>query len=449
MRRSRTAVLFLFVTAMCWAEQSSRPGIDWPSFRGANASGVSEGYPLPVTWDVQKGENVLWKTPIPGLGLSSPIVWRDRIFLSTAISGEQTPDLKPGLYGDIGSVDDGSTHRWIVCCIDKRTGRVAWERTARTGIPKIKRHPKSTHANSTLATDGEHVVAFFGSEGLFCYDLNGKLLWSKDLGVLDSAFYVAPEAQWEFASSPIIHSGAVIVQCDVLKNSFLAAFRIKDGSEIWRTVRDDVPSWSTPSIYGSGGEAQVVVNGFRHIGGYDANTGKELWRMQGGGDIPVPAPIVAAGVGYITGAHGPLAPVYAIRLSARGDVSLQPNQTSNDGVIWMNKEGSYMATPLLYGDHLYNCRWNGVFCCYDPKTGNRLYQQRVGAGAFTASPVAGDGKIFVASEDGDVYVIKAGPAYELLAKNSLGEVCLATPALSEGKLLIRTQRNLLAIAAGK
>ncbi len=447
---SLRVVVSVFVLSFAYAlpppDNKPSQGVDWPSFRGPDAAGVAEGYPLPTTWDIEKSEHFRWKTPIPGLGLSSPIVWRDRVFVSTSIGARGAPKLKTGLYGEVGSVDDNSVHRWVVYCIDKKTGKVIWERTAHSGVPRVKRHPKSTHANATLATDGEHVVAFFGSEGLYCYDLKGKLLWSKDLGVLDSAFFVMPAAQWEFASSPLIHDNMVITQCDVLKNSFLAAFSIKDGSELWRTPRDDYPTWSTPSIYRSGQGAQIVVNGFKHIGGYDALTGKELWRMRGGGDIPVPTPVVFGDMAYITGAHGSLAPVYAIRLGARGDISLQENQTSNDYVAWMSKEGAYMATPLAYGGYLYNCRWNGVLCCYDLKTGDRRYQQRLGAGgAFTASPVAGDGKIYITSEDGDVFVVKAGSNYDLLAKNSLGEVCMATPAISQGVLLVRTQGNLLAI----
>jgi len=316
-------------------------------------------------------------------------------------------------------------------------------------VPRVKRHPKSTHANSTLATDGTHVVAFFGSEGLYCYDMEGKLLWSKDLGLLDSGYFVAPEAQWEFGSSPILFESMILLQCDVLQGSFLAAFRVKDGSEVWRTPREDVPTWGTPSIHVSGRNAQVVVNGYKHIGGYDARTGKELWRMRGGGDIPVPTPVIHEDLAFITNAHGPISPVYAIRMSAAGDISLKQDQSASEHIAWsLNREGSYMGTPLVYGGLLYNCRWNGVLNCYSARDGTRQYQQRLGEGAtaFTASPVASDGKIYIASEDGDVYVLKAGPTFQLLARNPMGEVCMATPAISEGMLIIRTQNNLVAIS---
>ena len=444
-----TAALLPLVLALSPGVEKSPLSNHWPSFRGANAGGIAEGFELPVTWNLERSENVRWKTAIPGLGLSSPVVWGNRIFISTAIGGQESRQLKAGLYGSVDSVDDDTPHRWIVYCVDKQTGQIMWEKTAHTGLPKVKRHPKSTHANSTLATDGTHVVAFFGSEGLYCYDMEGKLLWSKDFGLLDSGFFTAPTAQWEFGSSPIIHEDVVVVQCDVQKNSFIAALSIKDGAEIWHTSRDEVPTWGSPVVYTSGRGAQIIVNGFKHIGGYDAVTGKELWRLRGGGDIPVPTPVVSGDMVYVTNAHGRFAPLYAIRLNAVGDISLKGEQSSNKFVAWSQlRDGAYMATPLVYGDYLFNCRWNGVLCCYEAISGNRIYQERLGAGtsAFTSSPVAGNGKIYVCSEEGDVFVVKAAPKFELLAKNTLGEVCLATPAISEGMLFFRTQNHLLAIS---
>jgi outer membrane protein assembly factor BamB len=424
---------------------------NWPSFRGSNASGIADGYPLPSHWDAASSKNIRWKTTIPGLGLSSPVIWGDRIYLSTAIGGDRD-GLKIGLYGDIASVQDDTTHRWIVYCLDKNSGKILWEKTLLTAVPKIKRHPKSTHANSTLATDGKHVVAFFGSEGLFCLDTEGKQLWKADFGILDSSFFMAPTAQWEFASSPVIFQDKVLIQCDVLKGSFIAALNIVDGKELWRTSRDDVPTWSTPSILpaSNGSGASLILNGYKHIGGYDVKTGKEIWRLAGGGDIPVPTPVVWKDLIFITNAHGKLSPVYAIRSGATGDISLKDNETSNRFVAWsLPRDGSYMSTPLVYGDKLYNCRWNGVLSCYQADSGERLYQERLGGGTsgFTASPVGGDGKIFIPSEEGDVYVVKAGPTFELIGKNPLDEVCMASPAISEGKLYFRTKTHLIAVAA--
>ncbi len=429
--------------------QSTNGEANWPSFRGPAASGISEGSPLPTTWDVPGSRNVLWKTSVPGLGHSSPIIWGNRIFVSTAISGIERPQLKTGLYGDIWSVNDETPHRWIVYCLDKRTGRIIWEKTVLTAVPKVKRHPKSTHANTTLATDGNHLVVFFGSEGLYCFNLDGRLLWKKDLGLLDSAFYVAPKAQWEFASSPIIYRDLILIQCDVLNGSFVAALNIDSGNEVWRTSRDEVPTWGTPTVLAEGTRVQMIVNGFKRIGGYDVMTGKELWHLQGGGDIPAPTPVAAHGLIFITNAHGKMAPIYAIRTDAAGDISLKGDETSNQFVAWsVPRDGSYMATPLVYGDYLYVCRINGVLGCYEAVTGARVYQERLGSGTsgFSASPVAGDGKIYIASEDGDVFVIRAGPRFEVKGKNPMGEVCMATPAISGGVIYFRTQSHVVAVS---
>ncbi len=433
-------VLWLAALSFCAQE----PG-DWPSFRGPRASGVAPAGATPTAWDVPGSKNVLWKTPLPGLSHSSPIVWGGRVYITTAVSGKENPELRVGLYGDVTPVEDDSVHRWKVLCLDGATGRLLWERTAHEGVPKIKRHTKATHANSTMATDGKRVVACFGSEGLYAYDLDGKLLWKKDLGVLDSGWFASPAAQWGFASSPVLHEDRILLQCDVQKNSFIAAFDAGDGREIWRTARDEVPTWSTPTVHGT----QVVVNGYRHIGGYDLKTGKEIWRMKGGGDIPVPTPVVAHDLIFIASAHGAMAPLYAVRTGAAGDITLQENATSNDHVAWSEpRNGAYMQTPLVWGDLLYSCRDNGVLNCYEARTGRRLYQERLGSGGrmgFTASPVAADGKIYFTRERGEVDVVQAGPEFKLLATNSLGENCLATPAISAGVLFFRTQGHLIAV----
>jgi outer membrane protein assembly factor BamB len=268
--------------------------------------------------------------------------------------------------------------------------------------------------------------------------------------VLDSSFYMVPEAQWEFASSPIIYQDSVLIQCDVLNGSFVAALSIKDGTDLWRTPRTDVPTWGTPTVHADGATAQMIVNGYKHTGGYDVRTGKELWRLKGGGDIPVPTPVVAHGLVFITNAHGPMAPIYAIRLTATGDISLAASEASNQFVAWSYpRDGAYMITPLVYGDYLYNAKNNGVMSCYDAKTGDRIYQQRLGGGTsgFTASPVAGDGKLYFPSEDGDIYVVKAGPTFELVSRNAMGEICMASPAISGGVLYFRTQSHVVAVAA--
>ena len=294
--QSRLIIFCFIFIIMPFYNLLAQPGSEdsnWPSFRGHFARGIADHATPPSSWDLETGNNIKWKIEIPGLAHSSPVIWEERIFVTTAISGSENPELKVGLYGDVTPVAEESIHTWKVICINKANGDLLWERTAYSGIPKVKRHPKSTHANSTPATDGKHVVAFFGSEGLYCYDIKGNLLWKKDLGLLDSGFFIAPEAQWGFASSPVIYQNRVIVQCDIQKGSFIASFDINSGKEIWRTPRDEVPTWSTPTIHTHKGLTQIILNGFKHIGGYNFEDGIEIWKMQGGGDIPVPTPVVA------------------------------------------------------------------------------------------------------------------------------------------------------------
>jgi outer membrane protein assembly factor BamB len=440
--------LAIIISLSAQTATGPRAGVDWPGFRGIEARGVDERATPPLQWSVPESRLVRWRVPVAGLGHSSPVVWGDLVCTATAISGTPDPQLKVGLYGDIESVRDTTSHLWKVMCFDKQKGSLRWERTAKTGVPIVKRHPKSTHASSTLATDGQHLVAFFGSEGLYAYDLKGELLWKKDFGTLDSGFFMVPDAQWGFASSPIIRDGRLVIQVDVQKGSFVAAFDVRTGGELWRTPRADVPTWSTPAVVSMNGREQVIVNGWKHIGGYDLETGKEVWRMIGGGDIPVPTPITGQGLVFITNAHGKMSPIYAIKTTATGDISLKEGETSNAHIAWSYaRDGSYMQTPILYGDILYVCRDNGVLSAFDAATGQRHYQARLGNGStgFSASAVAAAGRIYYTSEDGDVYVVKAGPAFELLATNPLGEVAMATPAISENALIFRTRGYLLSI----
>src|SRR5688572_12239159 len=281
----RPLVIFIVLVASSVAPAADE---NWPQFRGPAAGGVSPTAG-PVEWDVKTSKNVRWKTAVPGLSHSSPVVWGDRVFITTAVPverGDQT--LKTGLYGDIGSVKESAEYRWLVLCFDKNTGKQLWEREAHRGVPKIKRHPKATHANSTPAVDGKRVIAFFGSEGLYCFDLDGKPLWKKDFGLLDSGYFVVPEAQWGFASSPVLFEDQVIVLANVQKDSFLASLDAATGEQRWRTARNDVPTWDTPTVHREGDRTQIIVNGFREIAGYNFADGKKIWTLDGGGDIPVP-----------------------------------------------------------------------------------------------------------------------------------------------------------------
>jgi len=411
------------------------------------SSGVLENANLPETFDFGKMENIKWKIKIPGMGISSPVIWANRLFITSAVSSADKAGFKPGLYGDVTPVNDSSVHEWKVYCIDKNKGEIIWERTSYKGIPKIKRHPKSTHANTSVATDGQHIVAFFGSEGLYCYDFDGNLLWQKNFGVLKSVFFTMKNAEWEFASSPVIHKGVLIIQCDVLENSFVAAYDVKTGKELWKSERDEYPGWCTPNIYTNGGKTYVAVNGYKHRGGYDFKTGKEVWRMSGGGDIQIPTPIIGNGLIYFNSAHGPSSPIMAVKTSATGDITLKDGATSNPGVQWsIPRGGSYMQTLLLYRNRLYNVNWNGTIWCLDPETGKEIYNAKLGKSrSFIASPVASDGRIYIVDEEGTVYIIKDGDTFELLDEIPMNEICMTAPAITDGMIFFRTQHSLFAV----
>ena len=419
---------------------------NWPQFRGPNATGVAEGPGRPVKWDASSSLNVRWKTPIPGLAHSSPVVWGNKVFVTTAVNSVKD-ETRFGLFGDVEPVKNDPQHSWKVIAIDKLTGKILWERTAYEGIPKVKRHPKSSHAASTPVTDGKVVIANFGSEGLYAYDFNGKLLWKQDLGVLDAGWFYDVDYQWEYGSSPIIYKNLVIVQADIQKNSFIAAYDIKSGKLVWKTPREELSSWGTPTVYEGKLRAELITNGTKAIRGYDPLTGKELWRLGPMSEITTPTPFVAQDLIFVTSGYPPVQPIYAIRPGANGDISLKDGKDSNEFIAWSKQRGGpYMPTPIVYGELLYTCSNQGVLTAYNAKTGERVYQERLGGtgGAFTASPVASDGKIYLSSEDGDVFVVKAGPKYELLSKNPVGEVMMATPAISDGLVIVRTISNLYA-----
>lgn len=429
------------------AAEKAEP-VRWPMFRGPGASGVAGDRPTATAWSVPSGAGIRWRVAVPGLGHSSPIVWGERVFLTTAISGKTDPELKVGLYGDIEPVEDATEHRYEVLAFDLETGKLLWRREAWRGVPAIKRHTKASHANSTPATDGRRVVAFFGSEGLHAFDLDGKTLWKQELGRLDSGYYKVPDAQWGFGSSPVIHDGKVLVQADVQGPDFLAAFDAATGKSLWRTERDEVPTWSTPTVYEAGGRERVAVNGYQEIAGYDLATGQRVWRLRGGGDIPVPTPVAWNDLLFITNAHGGLAPLYAVRQTAEGEITPAGEATSSPGLAWSEpRAGSYMQTPIVYRDLLYVCTDNGVLSAWDPRTGAMLWRERLGSGGsgFTASAVAADGKLYYTSELGDVHVVRAGREFEALAVNALDEVAMATPAIAGGTLLWRTQGHLVAV----
>jgi outer membrane protein assembly factor BamB len=454
MNYTRAFAIALLVTACPTIGQGTSQDTgkaNWPQFRGAHALGVSAGTPPPTQWDISTGKNIIWKTPVPGLAHSSPIVWGNKLFVTTAVNDAKKPDLKVGLYGSGDPADDDDVQSWKVLCLDKQSGKILWEQTAHKGKPRIHRHTKATHANCTPATDGKRVIAYFGSEGLFCYDLNGKLIWKKDFGVLRTGPYNAPDLEWGVASSPVLHKDRVYLQCDVLNGGFLACLDAKDGREIWRTPRgEEVAAWSTPAVHESDGFTYVIVNGWKHMGAYDAATGKELWKLSGGGDIPVPTPIVSDGLAYICNAHGRNAPIYAIKLTATGDLTpFEDGRLARGMPWWERRNGAYMQTPIVIDGLIYSCTDSGILNCYDAKSGEKKYQQRLGTGrtGFSASPVACGGKLYFTSEMGDIFVVKAGPTFQQIAENSMGEITMASPAISSGVLYFRTRENVVAVGA--
>jgi outer membrane protein assembly factor BamB len=422
---------------------------NWPQFRGHNASGIAAGQDLPLNWDVKTGTNILWKRGIPGLGHSSPVVWEDRVFVTTAVGEGKEAYLKVGRYGESPDNPEHYVHHYKVFCLDRKTGEINWENTAYSGKPKVDRHIKSSHANCTPATDGKHLLVFFGSQGLYCYDLDGKLLWTKDLGYLDAGAFDVPEIQWGFGSSPIIYEDKAIVLCDVNNQSFITALDLETGKDIWHTLRDENPTWGTPTVHKSEDRMQVIVNGYKHIGGYEVDTGKAIWWMHGGGDIPCPTPVVSNGLVFITNAHGRMRPIYAIRLEAEGDISLAKDEKSNRYIPWFYpRRGAYQPTPLVLDDLLYVADNGGILTCYVAETGEEMYRNPIGGeiSSYSASPVAVDGKLYFSDEYGNIHIVKAGPTYEHLAVNKMDEICMASPAISGKTLFIRARRNLYAIS---
>jgi outer membrane protein assembly factor BamB len=417
--------------------------LNWPSFRGPDGTGVADGQHPPITWNLKDGENVRWKTQIPGLGHSCPAIWGNRVFVTTAISSNPDQKIRIGNYGDVASVNDKSKHLWQVICLDRDSGNILWTRTAYEGVPKIKRHLKGSQANCTPATDGRHVIACFGSEGLYCYDFEGQLLWKRDLSMLDSNFAIEQEYEWGFGNSPLIHEGLVILQCDLSHDSFIAAFSLENGEKVWSTPRDEIPSWSSPVIWRTPARVEIVTNASQYARSYDPTTGKELWRLAKKSEATIPTPVCGKDLVFIASGNRPIQPIFAIRPDATGDISLKEKEDKNAHIAWSKMRGGpYMPTPILYGSYLYTCSNSGILTCYEAATGREVYKQRIGGVSYTASPVAADGRLYFASEQGEVRVVKAGPVFELLAVNTLDDYVMATPAISNGSLWVRSQHFL-------
>lgn len=414
---------------------------NWPQFRGPGASGVSPASGLPDTWNAE--ENVAWKTPVPGRGWSSPIVWNNRIFVTSAINeAGETEAVKKGLYFGGNRPAPKDVHRFVVYCLDLESGKIVWEREVHRGVPEHGHHVKGSLASETAVTDGERVYAYIGNVGLFCFDFDGKLLWSKRWKSVKTRF------GWGTAASPVLHADRVYVVNDNEEQSFLVALDKKTGEQVWRVDRDEGSNWATPFVWENEQRTEIVTPGTDKIRSYGLD-GKLLWELGGMSSITIPTPFAGHGLLYVTSGYvmDRRKPLFAIRPGATGDISLEEDQTGNEFIAWCQKQaGPYNPSPILYGDYIYILYDMGLIACYHAKTGAEVYgKRRVGARGLTSSPWAYDGKIFCLSEDGDTVVIQAGPEFKILGTNSLGELCMATPAIVSDGLVIRTEFNLLRV----
>jgi outer membrane protein assembly factor BamB len=440
----RTAVAASVLTAaLALGTVTAAPDDNWPQFRGLRAGVAADDPALPDAWSAS--ENVVWKSDVPGMGWSSPIVWGDHVFVTTVVSNEAIEAPKPGLY--FGGERPASTapHRWIAYDLDFNTGKVRWQKELRTSAPPGPRHLKNSYASETPVTDGERVYFYFGNVGIFVFDLSGRPIWSKPMPAVKTRF------GWGTAASPILHRDRLYLVNDNDEGSYLAAYDKKTGAQIWRSTREEGTNWATPFIWENDRRTEIVTSGTGRVRSYDLD-GKLLWELKGMSSIAIPTPFDRHGLLFISSGYvmDPVRPVYAIRPGGSGDISLKAGETSNQFIAWSGSTmGPYNPTPIVYGDYYYTLFDRGFFTCHDAKTGKEIYpRQRITAEAtgFTSSPWAYNGKIFTLSEDGDTYVIQAGPEYKLLGKNSLSEMTLASPAVARGSLIIRTASKVYRIA---
>lgn len=420
--------------------------VNWPAFRGANASGIGDGVATAVDWDLESGSGVLWSSDLEGLGNSSPIVWGDRVFVTTAVAAGMEQTLRTGLTGEGTPVEEAVEHTWRVLAFDKKSGAKLWETETGRAVPLTQRHFKATQANSTPVTDGEYLAVVFPTAGLTVLDLDGNIIWHQELGGLNAGAFSDPGIEWGYASSPVIYKGRLILQVDVHEGPYLAAWDLATGEELWRVERDVAPSWATPAILAGENGDELVVNGSL-IHGYDPTTGEELWSLGPNSELVIATPVAGDGVVYVSAGYPPIKPIYALAAGTRGAVEATPG-SDDERLLWNHdRGGAYMPTPLLYRGILYVVHHNGIFVSYDAVSGEALSKSRFSQrGTFTGSPVAASGKLYAGTEEGLLYVLAAGPEYEELAVHDFGEPLMATPAISEGLLIIRTPSRLIALS---
>lgn len=416
---------------------------NWPGWRG-DGQGISPEKDLPIKWS--ENEGIKWKTTIPGAGHSSPIVWENRVFVTTAVAEDPNVEtFRGGIYlgGDRRKPDD-SQYTFKVICLDAVNGNIIWDKAVAKQPPRTPRHTKNTYASETPVTDGKYVFASFGSAGLYCVDFEGNVIWQRDLGLLKR------RSGWGTGASPILFRNTVIVNCDSDDESYIAAFNKTTGEPVWRTERNERASWATPFLFHSDDRTIVVTNATRRIRGYDAPTGNLIWECAGGSMITVPSPVATRGLVFIASGHNLLLrqPVVAVRHDASGNITPAKWQSSSKGVAWMhNRGGPYVTSPIAIGDYLYIPLDKGFLTCYDALTGKKVYEKKkIGnRSTITASPVAADGRIYIQTEGGECYIIKQGPEFEILAVNKLDEVFCASPAVSTDSLLLRGRKSLYCI----
>jgi outer membrane protein assembly factor BamB len=433
-------------TAFKPLDTKAAPAANWSQWRGPDGTGVSTETNVTTVWSTDK--NIKWKTPIAGRGHSSPILWGDKIFLTTDLEGEPVPEAKAVKHKLEGqdflhpdSLGANIKHTFKVLCLDRNTGKLLWEQTAYSGTVYDDRHRKGSYAAPTPATDGSHVYVWFGGEGdgLYAYDLNGKLAWKTAIGKIASVG-MGPGA------SPVLYDNVIILQCDEDEGqkSFIVGVDKRTGKELWRMPRKVQASWSTPLIVKTNQRAEVVTSGLEWIISYDPKTGKELWKIAGHQSNAVPSPLVGHGLVFVY-AGAPVKKTLAIKLGGSGELT-------ESSLAWSYDKGTaYVPSSILVGDYLYLMSDRGILTCLDAKTGKIIYEGgRVPVPAsFTASPVAFDNKLLLTSEDGDTYVIKAGAKHEVLATNSVGEPVYASPAVAGGNIFIRGEKNLYCIGEAK
>lgn len=425
---------------------------NWPSFRGIDGNGIGSGNP-PTEWNIKSGKNIRWKKPIPGLALSSPIIWGEKLFLTTAVGTSPDPEFKHDPSWGYRILREKDEWQFKVLCLDKRNGKTLWEKTGFTGIPKQGRHSESSYANPTPVTDGKHLVVSYGSHGIFCYNLSGKEIWRTNLGILSGAPSNNKKLDWGYSSSPIIHAGKVIIQCDTPDRAFIAVIDLKTGKETLSINRRGTTTWATPAAITINGADLIICNGYKNAAAFDLATGKRVWWLSGRGDIPVPRPIVSGQTVYLTAAHGGRS-LHAIDVSARGDITPTPGSDDlPEGVNWWSpRQGSYIPTPIIRDDVLYVANERGIVTAFNPASGAAYYTERLNArrgGMAYGSPVSAGNKIFIPQNDGKIHVIETGRTFRKLATNHMEEQTMASPAISDGMLYLRTRHHLYCIAEEK